>query len=277
MCGVAGTAPHPAFQGGPLRRGAGAGRGVSGAAVCRAAAVFGWCGTVRGCRQAVLEYTLQRKFCGVHLAGFGADGPVCATDGSAVYNIFGRADSPPHRRAVAGGGASADRGVHAVGGDGPCRFGLAAAFAGLVGKLCGGAVAGAQTAVARRGFRCLCRQPADPPHKPKAGRCRHGCHLRGAVFACPGTAPRADAALERAAACDRRSLRGLAERGDRVAAENQRRGTEFPCQRCCGRRGGRQPDTGRRPGADGAGGYNGHDRRQAGGDRLPARVYRRGL
>ena len=277
VCGVAGTAPRPAFQGGPLRRGAGAGRGVSGAAVCRAAAVFGRCGTVRGCRQAVPEYTLQRKFCGVHLAGFGADGPVCAADGSAVYNVFGRADSPPHRRAVAGGGASADRGVHAVGGDGPCRFGLAAAFAGLVGKLCGGAVTGAQTAVARQGFRCLCRQPADPPHKPKAGRCRHGCRLRGAVFACPGTAPRADAALERAAACDRQSLRGRAERGDRVAAENQRRGTEFPCQRCCGRRGGRQPDTGRRPGADGAGGYNGHDQRQAGGDRLPARVYRRGL
>lgn len=207
----------------------------------------------------------------------GADGPVCAADCSAVYNVFGRADSPPHRRAVAGGGASADRGVHAVGGDGPCRFGLAAAFAGLVGKLCGGAVAGAQTAVARQGFRCLCRQPADPPHKPKAGRCRHGCHLRGAVFACPGTAPRADAALERAAACDRQSLRGRTERGDRVAAENQRRGTEFPCQCCCGRRGGRQPDTGRRPGADGAGGYNGHDQRQTGGDRLPARVYRRGL
>ena len=62
VCGVAGTAPRPAFQGGPLRRGAGAGRGVSGAAVCRAAAVFGRCGTVRGCRQAVLEYTLQRKF-----------------------------------------------------------------------------------------------------------------------------------------------------------------------------------------------------------------------
>lgn len=68
-------------------------------------------------------------------------------------------------------------------------FGLAAAFAGLVGKLCGGAVAGAQTAVARQGFRCLCRQPADPPHKPKAGRCRHGCHLRGAVFACPALRP----------------------------------------------------------------------------------------
>ena len=70
---------------------------------------------------------------------------------------------------------------------------------------------------------------------------------------------------------------GGAGGGHRVAAKNQRRGVELSRQRGGGRRRGRQPDPERRPSPARARGFTRHDRREADGDGLSARVYRRGI
>ncbi len=138
--GVAGAAPRPTVQRGPPWSGAGAGRGVSGAAVCVAADISGRCAAVRGCRKTVPEYTIQRKFCSVDFANPGADGAVCTAGCDPGHGVSGRSNRLARRCTAAGAGAAADRGICTAGRDRQRRFGLAAAFARLAGGLRGGAV-----------------------------------------------------------------------------------------------------------------------------------------
>ena len=107
---------------------------------------------------------------------------------------------------------------------------------------------------------------------------RDDAGLRGVVPACAGTAPGAGPASGCAAGDIGAHPGGGAGGGHRVASKNQRRGVELSRQRRGGgRRRGRQPDRERRPGPARAGGFTRHDRREADGDGLPARVYRRGI
>ena len=202
---------------------------------------------------------------------------VCAAGACAHHGVFCRCDGLAQRCAAFGFGIAACRGACAADGRGRRSCGLAAAAPGLRRRVGGGAVGAAQAAVGQKRFHRLRCECGKLPHGPENHRRRDDAGLRGVVPACAGTAPGAGPAAGCSAAGDGARPGGGAGGGHRVAAKNQRRGVELSRQRGGGRRRGRQPDPERRPSPARAGGFTRHDRREADGDGLSARVYRRGI